>query len=71
MQTTLKCPHCGKYAIIKAGHALKSGVGEVQQYRCKKCGRTTTKPIEVPKDDKGRFITTAQQQATIIVSDIP
>lgn len=53
----LKCPHCGKYNTIrKAGHQDRSGVGQIQQYRCRNCGKSTTKPIAVPKDDRGRFI---------------
>jgi len=60
MTSTLKCPHCGKYnSIVKAGHQLKSGIGQIQQYRCKNCGKSTTKPIEQHRDDKGHFISTS------------
>jgi transposase-like protein len=57
MQDILRCPHCNQAKLIKAGHQLKSGIGQVQQYRCKAdgCGRTTTSPIYDHRDDKGRF----------------
>ena len=54
----LKCPHCGKYNTLrKAGHQDSARTGhQIQQYRCKACCKSTTKPVEVSKDDKGRFI---------------
>ena len=72
MQTTLKCPHCGRYnTLIKAGHQLRAGIGYVQQWKCQGqgCGRTTTKPIEQYRNDKGRFITTVPTQTTTTVTD--
>jgi DNA-directed RNA polymerase subunit RPC12/RpoP len=56
MKETMQCPKCGKGNLIKAGHALEPGKGRVQQYRCKDCGRSTTKPLIQYRDDKGHFI---------------
>ena len=69
-----KCPHCGRYnTLIRAGHQLRAGVGQVQQWKCKGrgCGRTTTKPIEQYRNDKGRFINSAPTQSTVTVSNTP
>lgn len=59
MSVSLRCPHCGRLNTLrKAGHQTRSGIGLIQQWRCKgdKCGRSTTNPIEVPRDNKGRFL---------------
>lgn len=53
MQTLRKCPHCGKFGtLVKCGFQVRSGIGQVQQYRCKAkgCGRTTTQPIFIDKE---------------------
>jgi predicted RNA-binding Zn-ribbon protein involved in translation (DUF1610 family) len=72
MQTTLKCPHCGKMnTITKAGHQRRAGKGMIQQYGCKSCGRTTTQPIIVPRNDNGRFITAIPTQSTSTVPNMP
>jgi uncharacterized Zn finger protein len=67
MQTTLKCPHCGKYDLIKAGHQRRAGIGKVQQWACNSCGRTTTKPITLYRDDKGHFIPRQDTSTTPIL----
>jgi uncharacterized Zn finger protein len=64
MKETMQCPKCGKGNLIKAGHALEPGKGRVQQYRCKDCGRSTTKPLIQHRDDKGHFIPTPTTQST-------
>ena len=59
VESELRCPHCGRLGtLVKAGHQTRSGIGQIQQWRCKgdKCGMTTTQPIPVRRDDKGRFV---------------
>ena len=71
MNKTMQCPHCGKGNLIKGGHALKPGVGQVQQYRCKDCGRSTTKPLVQYRNDRGQFIPSEPTPTTVITSSDP
>jgi len=38
------CPHCGQYAVTKAGWRVLSGGRRKQRYRCTVCGRTFYRP---------------------------
>ena len=72
MESELRCPHCNRIGtLVKAGHQTRSGIGQIQQWRCKgdRCGRTTTEPIKVPRDDKGRFIPRQEQITTTPLID--
>ena len=66
MNETLKCPHCGKVnKLTKAGKTRKSGLGMIQQWGCKSCGRTTTKPIIVLRDTRGKFKKEKANESTL------
>ena len=47
-EATIHCPECHGTNLVKQG-VIWSGRTEVQQYRCKDCGRNTVKPVEAIK----------------------
>lgn len=54
MNKQLACPEC-KSTNIKRFGVKFSNRKRVQQYQCNNCGRITIKPIDLRRDDKGRF----------------
>jgi len=48
----MNCPKCNSDQVVRKGFQYRSGVGKVQQYLCKSCGRITTNPIYEKLDRK-------------------